>query len=170
MGKAKSSNSATVPQRNVGGRPRKFADESRPITVTLPIQTLERLGAIDRDRARAIVKATDSVSGGSVTHQPIEIVQVLPGLGIILVGPSRYLGKIDFLKLVEVAPRRFLLVIPSGTMTDSLEIALGDVMERIPERETQERKLMSDLLLLLRRFRRSNKVSKAEILFVDTAR
>src|SRR5687767_16006199 len=38
------------------GRPRKFSAPSRPITLTLPVATIEALAAIDPDLSRAIVR------------------------------------------------------------------------------------------------------------------
>jgi len=46
-------------KENKGGRPRKFAEPSRPITITLPEKTLRSLERIDTDRGRAIVKVTE---------------------------------------------------------------------------------------------------------------
>ena len=164
-------NATNDDERNKGGRPPKFSEPRRPITVTLPERTLEQLAAIDKDRARAIVKATEGISPrGKAPDRPVEVVEALPGTGIILVGPSRYLKKIPFLRLVEVAPSRFLLVIPTGTAPDSLEIALVDLRDSIPTAEVHERKMITALQLLLRTFRLNRKVTKAEILFVSTGK
>ncbi len=158
-------------QRHAGGRPPKFKEPSRPITVTLPERTLDLLATIDGDRARAIVKSANAaMPEGKRGHRAIEVVTVLPGAGIILVGPSHYLRKISWLRLVEVAPQRFLLVLPSNTPPDSLEIELIDLLDDIPESETSERTMIKELQLHLRSFRRGHKVSKAEILFVSTGR
>jgi hypothetical protein len=43
----------------IGRRP-KFRGPRRPVTVTLPERTLATLAAIDADRARAIVKVTET--------------------------------------------------------------------------------------------------------------
>src|SRR5215471_1223002 len=96
-----------------GGRPAKFSEPSRPVTVTLPERVLGSLARIDADRARAIVKATESVMRKSI--EGVELVEVAPGLGVIVVGPSDFLRKIDWLQLVEIAPARYLLSIPPGT-------------------------------------------------------
>ena len=164
-------NATNDDERNKGGRPPKFSEPRRPITVTLPERTLEQLAAIDKDRAKAIVKATEGmIHHGKGTERPVEVVEALAGTGIILVGPSRHLKRIPFLRLVEVAPGRFLLVIPTGTAPDSLEIALVDLLDSIPASEAHERKMITALQLLLRTFRLNRKVSKAEILFVSTGK
>ena len=47
-----------------GGRPAKFDEPSRPVTITLPDRILERLEEIDGDRAKAVVKAVEAVLAG----------------------------------------------------------------------------------------------------------
>lgn len=157
--------------KHAGGRPPKFAEPSRPITVTLPDRTLGLLAAIDADRAKAIVKAVNvAAPEKQARHALIEVVTVRPGAGIIVVGPSRYLRKISWLQLVEVAHQRFLLVLPTNTAPDTLEIELVDLMETIPESEVRERAMIRELQSYLRTFRQDRKVSKAEILVVKTSR
>ena len=151
------------------GRPPKFQEPRRPITVTLPENTLVQLAAIDADRAQAIVKATNAALPLKAKgHKPVELVKVMPGLGIILVGPSRYLQRIKWLRLVEIAPLRFLLTIPSGTAVDSLEIAIIDLLQNLEPHEEREKSILEALRDLMRRLRLGGKLSKAELLFVDT--
>src|SRR5437879_3945486 len=89
--------------RSTGGRPPKFDEPRRPVTVTLPERTLARLAAVDDDRATAIVKLVDSALPRSNGRSPIDVVEVAPGAAIILVGPSRSLRKIPWLKLAELS-------------------------------------------------------------------
>lgn len=153
---------------NAGGRPPKFPEPSRPVTVTLPERTLRRLAAVDEDRARAIVKVTDAVAGGAGAAKPVEIVEVEAGTAIILVGASRSLRRIPFLRPVEVAPARYLLTVPSGTPVESLEVAILDVIEGLPPADEDERALLQELREQIRGFRRGQQMSKAEVLFVET--
>jgi hypothetical protein len=151
------------------GRPPKFQEPRRPITVTLPENTLAQLAAIDADRAQAIVKATNAAMPlEAKRYKPVELVEVMPGLGIILIGPSRYLQRIKWLRLVEIAPLRFLLTIPSGTAVDSLEIAIIDLLQNLEPHEEREKSILEGLRDLMRRLRLGGKLSKAELLFVDT--
>ncbi|MBI2997699.1 MAG: hypothetical protein HYY46_04480 [Deltaproteobacteria bacterium] len=151
------------------GRPPKFQEPRRPVTVTLPESTLARLTAIDPDRAKAIAKATDAAMPlDAKRHKQVELVEVMPGLGIILVGPSRYLQKIKWLRLVEVAPTRFLLTIPSGTAVDSLEVAIMDLLENLEPHDKWERSILERLRDLMRTLRLGGKLSKAEFLCIDT--
>lgn len=151
------------------GRPPKFQEPRRPITVTLPESALAQLAAIDPDRAQAIVKATKAAMPlDAKRHKPVELVEVLPGLSIIVVGPSRYLQKLKWLRLVELAPLRFLLTIPSGTAVESLELAVIDLLQGLKSYEDWEKSLLEALRDLMRHLRVEGKLSKAELLFVDT--
>lgn len=151
-----------------GGRPRKFAEASRPITVTLPDRTLALLESVHSDRALAITKATDWVTRAQENESsPVEIVEVEKGRAVIIVGPSRCLQQLPWLRLVEIAPSRFLLVIPTGTPIETLEVAIMDMVDGLPAREKYERGLLSELRRCLTLQRRSKKVSKAELLLID---
>jgi hypothetical protein len=151
------------------GRPPKFPEHRRPITVTLPESTLAQLEAIDTDRARAIVKATRAaIESGSSQRKPVELVEVAPGLNLIVVGPSQYLRKIKWLHLIEIAPLRFLLTMPSGTAIDSVELAIIDLLQLVNTSEIWERSLLEGLRGLMRDLRNAETVSTAELLFVGT--
>jgi hypothetical protein len=161
----------TPSKKNRSGRPPKFTGPRRPITVTLPEDTLNRLAAIDSDRARAIVKAAESaVPPEPKAHNPIEIVEVADGLGIIIVGPSKQLEKIEGVRMVEVAPLRYLLTIPLGTSIDSFALAVIDAVESGAVSDDRERLILSELRSLIHSLRRKGGLSKAEMLFVDTRR
>ena len=153
------------------GRPPKFQEPRRPVTVTLPERTLAQLAAIDEDRARAIVKITDAVTGsGRRRVQPVELVEMLPGKSLIGVGPSRALKSIPFLKLIEIAPARYLLTIPPGTAVESLEVALHDMINdsNVQQHDERERDLLRELMNLIGHQRRTQRMSKAEILIINS--
>lgn len=152
---------------NHGGRPRKFSEPSGPITVTLPHRTLRQLEQIDRDRARAIAHVVDIVAPQDVPGDKlVETIEVDRGVGMFVVGPCRALRRIPFLRMVEVAPARYLLTVRPGTSSGDLEVALADVVEDLPGSEKQERALLSSLLEHLRHHRRKENLSRAEVLFV----
>ena len=71
--------------------------------------------------------------------------------------------------MVEIAPARYLLAVPTGTPVESLEIALLDLLEQLPSTEHYERNLLSALRNEVNSIRKLKKVSKAEILLVATA-
>lgn len=153
------------------GRPPKFREPRHPVTMTLPKRILDQLAEIDSDRASAVVKITEAVVGSSRGHfQPVELVEMAPGKSLIVVGPSKALGKIPWLKLIEIAPTRFLLTVPSGTSIEALEVALRDLFTH-PELLENERgnAVLHELLTLIGDQRRARRLSKAEILIIDTA-
>ena len=158
-------------RRKTSGRPPKFEEARRPITVTLPERILQQLAALHGDRARAIVKATTLAIGFNAEERPlVDMVEVRPGESVIIVGPSRRLQEIPWLRLVEVAPARHLLVIPTGTAIEQLEVAVSDILDRLTPEEKYEYELLGELHRLLRQRRRQQDVSKAEILFINTGR
>ena len=138
--------------------------------MTLPESILAKLASIDVDRACAIVKVTEATANDDKWREPVQVVEIAPGTGIIIVGPCPSLRKIEWLRLVEVAPMRFLLAIPSGTSIDSLEIAFIDLLEDKNVSDSSEREVLSKLRDLIRRIRLEDAVSKAEMLFIDTRR
>jgi len=92
------------------GKTAKISGTATPDYRALPETALGQLAAIDSDCAAATVKATKAALLLEEKRQnPVELVEVLPGLSIIVIGPSRYLQKISWLRLVELAPLRFLL-------------------------------------------------------------
>ena len=156
-------------KRTAGGRPPKFSEPRRPVTVTLPDRTLAQLAAIDEDRARAIVKITDTVAGGDRRRFcPVELVEMAPGKCLIVIGPSQFLKRIPWLKLIEIAPARYLLTIPSGTAVESLEVALSDLLEDPDLKQNErERLILQELMNLIGHERRTKCMSKAEVLIIN---
>jgi hypothetical protein len=139
------------------------------VTLTLPERTLQNLASIDPDRARAIVKVTEAALGERpASGARVEVIEVGPRTSLIVVGYSRYLQRIPGLGLAELAPGRFILTVTSGTSVDSLEITLGDILEEVPPEEAADRATLDELRDVLRLFRRSQAVRKAEILLLQT--
>lgn len=149
-----------------GGRPPKFAEPSHPITLTLPESTLRELRHIDPDRGHAIVKLTKNAVHGDGAPRPlVEIVEMAANTGLVVIGPCQALRQIPFLRLVEVAPARYLLALDSGHDFKSLEISINDVLEDVPESEAREHELIGQLLEHIRRLRKTESASEAKILF-----
>lgn len=154
-------------KRKSSGRPPKFEEARRPITVTLPERTLRQLELIHTDRARAIVKVTTAALGFRSGKKPlVDVVEAYPGQALIIVGPSKRLREIDFLRLVEIAPSRFVLVLSEGTAIDSLELAVGDLLEHLPPEDAYEREILTELHKVMRHRRRQQDVTKAQILLI----
>ncbi|HMK66804.1 MAG TPA: hypothetical protein VK564_13480 [Thermodesulfobacteriota bacterium] len=157
-------------KRKGGGRPPKFAEPRHPITMTLPERILDQLAEIDQDRACAVVKVTEAVSGTPKGHfKPVELIEMYPNKSLIVVGPSKALKKIRWLKMIEIAQARYLLSLPSGTPIEALEVALRDLFHDSELQENKREKfILNELLDIIGHQRRARRLSKAEILVIDT--
>ena len=150
------------------GRPPKFQEECRAITVTLPIRILRQLERFDKERGRGIVKCVEAATRNTSESEGkyVEIVPVTNDAALIIISRSTQLVTIPWLRLIEIAPARFILSLPTGTAVESLELAIMDLLEKLPDSETTEKTLLSQLRYYLSKYRRSDGVSKGEILFV----
>jgi hypothetical protein len=160
---------ATSKARHAGGRPAKFDEPSQPVTVTLPRRTLDQLRRISDDRAKAIVKAVDAVVENG-TQKPLEteVVEVTSETGILVVPTNRSLQGIPWLTMIEVAPARHLLAVLRGTPIERLEVGLMDLVESAKESAPEEVPMLETLKNKIGELRRSERLSKAEIIFVAT--
>ena len=151
-----------------GGRPRKFSEASRPITVTLPKRTLKLLESVNSDRALAIAKAVDTATvAPNSEHGPASLVKIDARTAIIVVGPSKCLRTIPWLRLVEIAPARYLLSIPSGTPPERLELAITDLLSGLAEGDAYEHELLETLRRQFANLRTNLSMTKSEIILVD---
>lgn len=158
-------------RKHPGGRPPKFTEPRHPVTVTLPERILRALEGVDSDRARAIVKVTETVTGADDKRfKPVELVEVMPGKAIILVGPCAPLRRLQGLHAIEITPGRFLLIISPGTSAESLELALLDAIDGAQKLDEREFTILRDLRDLLSSHRRESRMTKGEMLFVNISR
>ncbi len=155
---------------NRSGRPPKFREPRRPVTMTLPERILDLLAEIDPDRAQAVAKAAEAVAGAEADRfKPVKLTEMAQGKSLIVVGPSKALKEIPWLKLIEIAPTRFLLSIPSGTPVEALEVALRDLTnDPVIRNNDRETAILAELLSLIGHQRRMNRLGKAEFLIIDT--
>jgi hypothetical protein len=151
------------------GRPPKFDESRRPVTITLPERTLACLAAVHPDRATAIVKLVEDALPEATNwgRKLVEVVRVARGAAVILVAPSSSLRRIPWLRLAEISPRRHLLTLTPGTPIESLEVAILDLIESLPANESYERTILTALRKLISKSRRSRNISKFEMLYVN---
>ena len=160
---------ASRSEKNRGGRPAKFAEPSRPVTVTLPERVLRLLTTVDSDRAKAITKLADfSLVMGGKPLKPVATVTIAEGRAIILVNFSEQLKRLPWLRLIEVAPARHLISIRSGTSIETMELAMRDLLEDLPKDKFIEREMLEALVKIIRESRRTKTTWKEEILFIAT--
>lgn len=158
-------------EKGAGGRPPKFKEFRRPITVTLPDRILKALERVSPDRARALVKCVETAIGtGNGGNKPVELAEVLPGKALIVVNSNRSLSQIEWLRLVEIAPARYLLVLPPGMPIERLEVEMRDLRESLEAGDKEEHLLLEQLQKLLVQQRRQKTLSKGELLLVDMAK
>lgn len=156
-------------EKHGGGRPAKFAEPSRPVTMTLPERVLRLLATVDSDRAKAITKLADSLLGAQgKPPKPVTTVNIAKGKAIILVSYSERLARLPWLRLIEVAPARHLISIRSGTSIESIEVAMHDILDDLPKGKSTDREMLETLMQIIRASRRTNTTTKEEILFVST--
>lgn len=153
--------------KSLVGRPPKFSEPSKPVTITLPVRILDKLRLIGKDRGLAIAKTVDSlVPDGKLQTPLLEIIKVCEGQGLIVIGYSRALARIPGIQLAEISPMRYLISVKSGTSVDSLELAILDLIDHLPASEVAETALLLKLRETLKTIRRNHGAMKAEILFV----
>jgi hypothetical protein len=156
--------------KHPGGRPRKFSEPSRPITVTLPNRTLDQLDRAGSDRARSIVEAVDRMMGSGETElAQVQVIGGKPGSGVLLVPPSRGLATVPWIRMIEVAPGRNLITIVPGVPIEKVEIALLDLIDKARSSFPEELELLEGLRGKIGSFRRGEKIAKSEILVVGEA-
>ena len=150
-----------------GGRPSKFAEPSRPITVTLPDRILNRLVEVDADRALAIVKAVEAVLGEAPTRT--EMVRELrfdKDETLLTVADNRLLRSISWLTMIEIAPGHHLLSLQKGISIEKLEVTLCDLLDAHPEASISERRTLERLVECIRTPRRNRALRTEEILVI----
>jgi hypothetical protein len=165
-----------MPNRGKGnlpqGRPPKFDEPSRPITVTLPERTLEQLASLGPDRAKSIVAAVEHLVGGGSAETPwdepqLDVIDMAPGVGVLVLPWNGLLAGIPWLRLIAIGRGRYLLTVPSGTPIEKLEVVLMDLIAQARMGGGAEVELLEELRELIGDFRRGECLSKAEILVVE---
>jgi hypothetical protein len=148
----------------------KSDEVKRVVTLTLPEKTLQLLETFDRDLTKAIAKLADVATRKSFPQgSSFEVVKVAPRKSVFIVGSDTLLTGIPWIKLVEVAPGRNLITIPSGTSFELLEVAILQLIENIPADAVIERNLLNEFLKYVGRLRRNKRMARVEIMVVDTS-
>lgn len=110
------------------GRPRKFSAPSRPVTLTLPVETIEALTAVDADLSRAVVRIAQS----EVRHRHAAAELATFGRrAIIIVNASRALERRIGMHLVPLPDGRALISFEETT-TPRLLSCGSRMRSRIP--------------------------------------
>jgi len=143
---------AVAPRR---GRPRKFTGPSRPITVTLPVDTIEALASVDADLSRAIVRLVKPEVGRR--HAAAELSR-FGRRAVIVVNASRALERRAGVDLVPLPDGRALISFEESTTPAALELRIEDALED-PELTPPDRLVFEAILEILKTARRSGDVA-----------
>ena len=135
--------------------------------MTLPLRALETLRSVDPDRSRAVAKLAARAAEEAAGRPAVEVVEMAPRRGLIVVSNHRALQGVEGLRLVEIAPSRFLITLDRNLSVESLEIRLQDLLDESAA-GSADRAFVAELLALIRRQRRDRTVSKEEILIISS--
>jgi hypothetical protein len=153
------------------GRPPKYGRPSRVVTVTLPEDVLDGLGAIDADVGRAIVKLSERRrSPHARPVRPAELA-AYGNHAVIIVNPAKALKRLAGVQLVPVGNGRALISLEHPHSIPDLELAVRDAIEH-GEMSVRERQTLEAIVEILQRARRSRRVSLEErtIIVLETKR
>jgi hypothetical protein len=144
---------AVVPRR---GRPRKFMQPSRAVTLTLPENVIAALEAVDNDLSRAVVR----VSQREMTKRPHPAAElaVFGRFAVIVVNPTRTLEQRTGVLLVPLSDGRALISFDETMTAARLELKIEDELEdrALP---SEDALVFASIRELLRETRRSKSVS-----------
>jgi hypothetical protein len=137
------------------GRPRKFGGPSRPITLTLPVATIEALAAVDGDLSRAIVRIVQA--GARQRHAAAEL-STFGRRAVIVVNASKALERRIGIDLVPLPDGRALISFEDATTPDAVELRIEDALEDT-ELAPADRAEFAAILEILKSARRSGDVT-----------
>lgn len=112
------------------GRPRKYGRPSRAITLTLPEDVLSRLGAVDTDLGRAIVKVVERRTATPVPPTKVAEIASSGNHAVIVVTPVRALTRLPGVQLVPFGNGRCLIALKPPQSIPQLELDIRDVLAR----------------------------------------
>jgi hypothetical protein len=143
---------AVAPRR---GRPRKFAQPSRSVTLTLPESVIAALEGVDPDLGRAVVRLAQPELAKR-PRLPVELAHFGRG-AVIVVTPTRTLEQRTGVTLVPLSDGRALIAFDESMTAALLELKLEDVLEArdLPAKDAL---IFSGVLDVLRDARRSKSV------------
>jgi hypothetical protein len=108
------------------GRPRKFSEPSKAVTLTLPVSVLQMLSAIDHDVSRAIVHLAGERQRH--VHPPAELI-AFGRRAVIVVNRATSLERKTGVTLVPFSDGRALICF-DGSMTPArLELLVQDALD-----------------------------------------
>lgn len=141
--------------RRTRGRPRKFSEPSRTITLTLPESVLEMLAGLHTDVSQAIVRLARR-SAPRLQRKAADLL-VFGQRAVITIRPTPSLELRAGVQLVPLPDGRALISFEEPTSLAALQLSLSDALED-PRMKAADRAVYENLLDILREARRSQDV------------
>jgi hypothetical protein len=140
--------SSLTPRR---GRPRKFAQPSRAVTLTLPEQVIDTLEQIDSDLSLAVVRLAQA-DVAKRPHPAAELVS-FGGRAVIAVNPTKTLEQRTGVILVPLADGRALISFDESMTPARLELTIQDALDEhdLPAHDGEVFESIRDVLKEARR-------------------
>jgi hypothetical protein len=153
--------------RRPRGRPRKFDEPTRVVTLTLPESVIDGLSRIHADLGRAVVGLVDK---RNATARPAAELVVFGSRAVISVRPSASLERRLGIELVPLPDGRALISFDTPQSVADLELRLHDTLEE-PDLGGDDRRVFEAIRDILRDARRSKDVSlvRRNIIVLETA-
>jgi hypothetical protein len=145
----------TAALRRGRGRPRKFAEPTRAVTITLPESVLSTLTSVHKDISRAIVQLTER----RLRHKhPLAELVTFGRNAVITVRPTPSLEKRAGVQLVPLPDGRALISFAEARTIAELELTLNDALED-PSLAPDDRELFEAIVRILKSARLSHTVT-----------
>ena len=138
------------------GRPRKFRQPSRAVTLTLPEDVIDVLRSIDTDLSRAVASAVMRLS--EAPRLPAEIASYGPDRSVIVVPHSRTLESWTGAELLPLRDGRALLAFGGGLTVPEFELRLSDALAD-PALDDEDRTVFDAIARILRVARREERAA-----------
>ncbi len=138
------------------GRPRKFVEPSRAITLTLPESVIQALSAVDHDLSRAVVRVTQPEMAKR-PHLPAELA-MFGRHAVIVVNPTRTLEQRTGVLLVPLSDGRALISFDESMTAARLELKIQDELDAhgLP---AEDARVFESIRNVLKEARRSKSVA-----------
>lgn len=146
---------AMTPLRRRRGRPRKFDEPSRVVSLTLPESVIGSLSRVNEDLGHAVAGLIQS-SRSPASREPAELV-TFGARAVISVRPSRFLEQHLGVSLVPLPDGRALIALEEPRSVADLELRIHDLLEE-GSGNADDRATLDGLRTILRDARRSAEV------------
>jgi hypothetical protein len=138
------------------GRPRKFTEPSRAVTLTLPEHVIAALSDIDHDLSRAVVRLAQPQVARQ-PHPPAELA-TFGRNAVIVVNPTRTLEDRTGALLIPLSDGRALISFDEPITIARLELSIRDVLED-PKLTEEDKRIFTSIADILKAARRSRTVT-----------